>query len=116
MKRSYVSFMIIGILGVGMGLAVRTVLAGTPTPTRPGAAARGPRTNATAEREPAELAEMRQELIQLRHQVRAHEQRLASPAPGEDAPSHRPEPDPQGPDARAERERRRQDYVAAIDA
>lgn len=97
-------------LGGALYRAVRTSAepAAAPAPLAGGAA----RPASTAES--PELAELRQQVFELRHQVHAHEQRLA--ADGFDKPTGPVRAEPPGPEERAEQERKRHEYVAGVEA
>jgi len=113
MKRSRRFLAVAVLLGIGLcGVVYRSMRTSTEAPADPAAAGARRSASEAAVAGSAELAELRQELSQLRHQVLSHEQKLradpAAPAPAQ--------ADPRSPEARAEQERRRRDFVAGVEA
>jgi hypothetical protein len=111
MKRSRWFLAVVAMLVVGLSIAVYRAVRVSAEPATSAAAA--PRRLPATGTESPEVSELRQELFRLRHQVYAQGQRLAtdSSRPQAAAPA-----EPPGPEARAEAERKRKDYVAGIDA
>jgi hypothetical protein len=110
MKRSRRVLAVAAVLVVGLCIAVYRAVQVSAQPVTSAAAAPHPVVAGGAES--AEVGELRQELFRLRHQVASQEMRLVTADP---AKAQAAAPDT-GPDARAEAERKRKDYVAGIDA
>src|SRR5262249_25151853 len=102
---------VVAVLVVGLGIAVYRVVQVSAEPATSSAAA--PRPLPAAGTDSSEISELRQELFQLRHQVYAQAQRVAADP---SRPQAATPAEPPGPEARAEAERKRKDYVAGIDA
>src|SRR4051812_11842391 len=109
MKRSRRVLAVMAVLVVGLCVAVYRAVQVSAEPVTRTAAAPHP---AAGGAESPEVGELRQELFRLRHQVASQEMRLATADPTK---AQAAAPDT-GPDARAEAERKRKDYVAGIDA
>ena len=116
MKRLLAFLTVTVLLGIGLYSTVyRSVHTGTEAPTdRDGASAK--RSPATPES--AELAELRQELTQLKRQMWTQGQGVSATDPAK-ADAHDPAgaKDPRtDPEARAEQERKYREYMASVDA
>lgn len=108
MKRSRRFLAVVAVLVVGLCIAVYRAVQVSAEPVTSAAAA--PHPVAAGGAESPEVSELRQELFRLRHQVASQEMRLATADP---AKAQAPD---SGPEARAEAERKRKDYVVGIDA
>jgi hypothetical protein len=118
MKRSLGFLTIAALLGIGLySVVYRSVHTGAETPTDSDIASAKRRAGNTTTSESAELAQMRQELTQLKHQLWTQGQRLAATDPAR-AEAHDPTAkDPRtDPEARAEQERKYREYMASVDA
>ena len=117
MRRSHGFLVMTIVLGAG-GLGVyRAVHDGVDLP-EPGPASPRPRAGAATTADSAELAELRRELVQLRHQVWTQGQRMPTTDPAsagtpDRATTRGARTDPE---ARAEHERRYREYMAGIAA
>ena len=118
MKRSHGFLILTALLSIGVsGVVYRSVHSGTETPAEHGSASTRPPAGGAAIPESAELAELRQELVQLRHQVWAQGQGPAAPAPAQADADPAAAKDPRtDPETRAEHERQYREYLAGIDA
>ena len=114
MKRSRSFLAIAGVIGIGLcALVYRSVRISVETPAETGTTGTRQLADNAMVPEPSTLAEMRQEIAQLKHQVWAQGQWL-SPA---DSAKAQPPPAAQPPasEARAEQERKRRDYMAGVE-
>jgi len=110
MKRSRSFLAVAAVLVVGLCIAVYRAVQVNAEPVTSAAAAPHPVVAGGAES--PEVGELRQELFRLRHQVASQEMRLTTADPGKAQAA----PPDTGPEARAEAERKRKDYVAGLDA
>lgn len=112
MTRSRSFLTIAAVLGIAVCVvtyrSVRISASGPAAADRAGPA----QSKADGAPDSAALAELRREIFQLRHQLWAQGQRSADPA-NLPQPASVKAPDPE---TRAEQERRRQDYVAGVEA
>ena len=108
MTRSRRFLAVVAVIALGLCVALYRAVRVSAEPSTAPAAARPPA--AAPAGESAQVSELRQEMFRLRHEVASHEMRLAAdPANARVAPDN-------GPEARAEAERKRKEYVAGIDA
>jgi hypothetical protein len=108
MKRSRSFLAVVAVIALGLCVALYRAVRVSAEPSAEPAAARPPVAAPAAES--AQVGELRQEMFRLRHQVASQEMRMAAdPANAKVAPDN-------GPEARAEAERKRKEYVAGIDA
>src|SRR5262249_43632991 len=98
-------FLVVAVLfGIGLCCVVYRSMRTTPEAlTDPAASGARQLASDAAAAGTAEIAELRQQLSQLRDQVLSHEQKLRVA-------------DPAAPEVRAEQERRRRDFVAGLEA
>jgi hypothetical protein len=117
MKRSHGFLTIAALASVGLcSIVYRSVRIGADVPTagHPGPAMRAAGGPVTPEA--VELAELRQEMARLRHQVSTQEQRLAAVDPAKLEASDSVARDPRtDPDMRAEQDRKYREYLASLD-
>jgi hypothetical protein len=114
MKRSYGFFILLGLLGISLcWIVYRSARPPAEAPAVEGARAAA----STATPEPADLAELQQQVARLKSQMWSQEQRLAAADPAKAAVKDPAAKDPRtDPEARAAEERKHKELVAGIDA